>query len=162
LNPIKLTPTLTPAQAKRLRYPNPSSYYLLKPRNTSHLMDPVINFLETQGGWFFPLLLSLLFVLANLVVKGVLKILNPGTIGGDLAFSGCTILSGGLIKALLASKADAAVTITVIAILLLGGILWFSCLALGRFPHLVLRTFAGTLGGAILFASFYIYWYLTK
>lgn len=125
-------------------------------------MDSFIQFLETQGGWFFPLLLSLLFILANLVVKGVLKILNPASIGGDLAFSGCTILSGGLVKALLASKADAAVTISVIAVLILGGILWFTCLALGRFPHLVLRTFVGTLGGAILFASFYIYWYITR
>jgi hypothetical protein len=125
-------------------------------------MDPLINFLETEGGWFFPLVLSLTFILANITVKGTLKILNLGTVGGDLTFSGCTILAGGLVKVVLAHKADAAITLGVGLVLSVGGIFWFILLSVGRSPSVFLRSVVGFLGGVILFACFYIYWYISR
>lgn len=125
-------------------------------------MEPIINFLETQAAWFYPLFLSLIFIAANMTVKRTLKILSLGTVGGDLTFSGCTILAGGLVKVVLAHKADAAITLGVGAILLVGGIFWFILLDIGRIPVPIVRSIVGFLGGANLFACFYVYWYITQ
>src|SRR3981081_1541791 len=126
------------------------------------MIENGINVLETNGPWLFPLVLSVVFILANLIVKGVLKILNPGIIGGDLAFSGCTILPSGLLKAILSTHVDAAITITVFLVLMLEAILWITCLAFSRSQRNSLRAFLAFLGGVILFASLYACWYITK
>lgn len=120
------------------------------------------QFFHTQGHWFFPICVPLLFVAVNLLVKGGLNLLNPGLIGADSAFSGCGLLVGGLIRSALSANVDNTDILGAFGIILLAGIFWFGCLLLGRLQDWFWKGLAGFVGAAVLAVSVVYCWYLTK